>query len=1062
MNSPLPNPAPAYVANGEQAEADIFNRPTVDVQENVQATIGAAYLKVTPSATPDDNVNVAAGRTLNPEQGVNVVELTAAAVLGPFAVTTGGNVRYDAVILNSAGTAILFNGITAASPGDPRRTIDFVARSPGYKLIALIKIDETGTVVIDEDDIVDMRYAGFNNQTEYLNSDMDYKAVIGSNLRKARTLVLLPGDYSIDEDITMGTNTTLIGTSGNIPGSSVVNDRVRMSITTTGRLTLADGCSIEGVEFATTTGGALASGLRITGSYAYLKRCTFAANSSPVRTYGIEISIAGKSDVTIEDCVFEALCFGNMPWIYLTGAGGSGVNIRNNQIDMSTTGGKFISGPTAQADCVIDIDVHHNNISMSSSTFVQYFIHDANSGWKVHDNFINSDGSSSYAHIGVHLSWIGAFPRYSNCSIHNNIVEGDYCKLALLYPAGGDYVSHVTITGNVMQGASHKVVEFYGGAASFIQHITISDNIVDGDLIYNVTGNVSVSDVTITGNVCLDGQINVTCAINRMTIDGNIFSKDDANPIISTGSLTGVVLDDNLFMNTSGDAVELGSCDDVTITGNYISGYEIEIQLGTATNIVISNNYLEANSGSSIVGIITLVDTDEIIIEGNVGIGGRFVFCDSSYMDNAIISDNMCILNREFLYVPVCNTMTITGNHAIGTSAADIRCILLGPGAGSIFYTIRITNNMFEDYDCGIWAQEHAYRMVDISHNSINNVGYSGIRVDVMMQAVTIVHNNIRLSGSGNNDEFTVGAVTYNYTSAILVIQPTAGSTSDLIQNFEVSHNIIDWVTTYVTGYSPSGTFLGGACAIALVNLSTSAGIHLRSGSVSFNHIRMTNNYTGASSGTPYDNTVGIYVGHDIYAGSMRQITISNNSMYCLNATSTNARGIWGIYVGGSDQEYMTIESNIIFLSQRSTYTGAGNIYTYGITTFWDGTSVSSHVLINSNTITLEHSSVSTTDHNVRGIFTVSAEHCTFNNNTIKTMHQSGAFDIVTGIDISGSVRCTVVGNTLADIAAGTSGSTSVSDSPMTGSVCVANVLITGETVTSWGAGNVVANNANA
>lgn len=107
-----------------------------------------------PQDTPDNTLHMYAGRHIN-FAGTGLVIKSSDFSSGTFATVTAGKTRYDLVTINDAGTVEITQGSEVTSPGDP------VADSPAIpatKLaIAIIRVNEDTTVVIDTADITDCR-----------------------------------------------------------------------------------------------------------------------------------------------------------------------------------------------------------------------------------------------------------------------------------------------------------------------------------------------------------------------------------------------------------------------------------------------------------------------------------------------------------------------------------------------------------------------------------------------------------------------------------------------------------------------------------------------------------------------------------------------------------------------------------------------------------------------------------------------------------------------------------------------------------------------------------------
>ena len=112
-------------------------------------------LRPRAQATPDNTVLIEPGLYTS-SGGTGFVRKSAAFNSPTFPViSTGGNVRYDLLCIDDAGTASIVSGTEVTAPGDP---ITNAPAAPTNKLaIGIIRITETGTVLIDGSDITDVR-----------------------------------------------------------------------------------------------------------------------------------------------------------------------------------------------------------------------------------------------------------------------------------------------------------------------------------------------------------------------------------------------------------------------------------------------------------------------------------------------------------------------------------------------------------------------------------------------------------------------------------------------------------------------------------------------------------------------------------------------------------------------------------------------------------------------------------------------------------------------------------------------------------------------------------------
>lgn len=139
-----------------------------------QITLGVALdgFEVEPQSPVSSSVDVATGALNNHSSGQEIIQ--AAQAVGPFASVSAINkVRWDLVYLDETGTALIEQGAEQNTPiadytGAPGNGAPFSASD--VLPLAYVKVDESGGVIIDPDDITDLR--GFLR--------MGTKGVVGS------------------------------------------------------------------------------------------------------------------------------------------------------------------------------------------------------------------------------------------------------------------------------------------------------------------------------------------------------------------------------------------------------------------------------------------------------------------------------------------------------------------------------------------------------------------------------------------------------------------------------------------------------------------------------------------------------------------------------------------------------------------------------------------------------------------------------------------------------------------------------------------------------------------
>lgn len=127
---------------------DGTNPMTGNLDLGGKAITGWGLLLATPTSTPDDYVQVSAG-TYQKTTGKGYQDVNAQSVQIITSVG-GGQTRYDLVHIDDLGNLTATQGV-AGTPG-------LVPEFPDDELmLAIIKVDETGAIVVDASDITDVR-----------------------------------------------------------------------------------------------------------------------------------------------------------------------------------------------------------------------------------------------------------------------------------------------------------------------------------------------------------------------------------------------------------------------------------------------------------------------------------------------------------------------------------------------------------------------------------------------------------------------------------------------------------------------------------------------------------------------------------------------------------------------------------------------------------------------------------------------------------------------------------------------------------------------------------------
>lgn len=146
----------------------------------------ALWLRPHEQDTPDDTIRIEPGRYVDSSRSA-MINKASAFNSGSFAVVgTPGNVRYDLVMMDDSGNPQIVQGTEVAGPGDP--FTDSPSPDNDKLLVAIVKVDETATVVIDAADVTDAR--------EFLNSG----GALGTKVTQSELDIYRPHEQSVPDD----------------------------------------------------------------------------------------------------------------------------------------------------------------------------------------------------------------------------------------------------------------------------------------------------------------------------------------------------------------------------------------------------------------------------------------------------------------------------------------------------------------------------------------------------------------------------------------------------------------------------------------------------------------------------------------------------------------------------------------------------------------------------------------------------------------------------------------------------------------------------------------------
>lgn len=183
-------------------------------EEQVSLGLGhASDFRVEQKATPDNGAFVNGGNYLN--RDTFQIDLIAGANIGPFGTVAPGNERWDLVIINAAGSFAIIVG-TPGLLGQPLLT-GLPAVPAGATPLAAVYVDETGTVVVNNSDITDLRpffesthhgvYSSHGGAIDHSTDQMEHDKAVPSDWNSPTT----PEDVDALMDELAARTTTLEG-----------------------------------------------------------------------------------------------------------------------------------------------------------------------------------------------------------------------------------------------------------------------------------------------------------------------------------------------------------------------------------------------------------------------------------------------------------------------------------------------------------------------------------------------------------------------------------------------------------------------------------------------------------------------------------------------------------------------------------------------------------------------------------------------------------------------------------------------------------------------------------
>lgn len=282
------------------------------------------------------------------------------------------------------------------------------------------------------------------------------------------------------------------------------------------------------------------------------------------------------------------------------------------------------------------------------------------------------------------------FSDASTDAVFQNSIYGDYVSGSILEYCTIQYAGGASVDNNgaVRLNAAHP----------FVNHCTVSNNSATGITAYNLTGNLKISNSTISNNTSPDNGGGVYIGGNSNASSNTLISGDT---ITHNGSFDGGgIIDDPSGYNPN-----------LIITNNIISyntasnvGGGIRVSGGLATisdNVIMNNSASYSGGGVADDGDTVVISHNAIINNiGDEGGGGIAIITGTAgTIHNNIIADNISSssgggISHSF------NTTTLLNNHIIrNTALDDAGMIILSSGNSVYFSTNTIAYNKNIDFN---------------------------------------------------------------------------------------------------------------------------------------------------------------------------------------------------------------------------------------------------------------------------------------------------------------------------------------------------------------------------
>jgi len=470
------------------------------------------------------------------------------------------------------------------------------------------------------------------------------------------------------------------------PASGFVNEGVKTTLqpvysgdgtksaleVATGKVAIAGDLCVSGEIHGNIKGDVCVSSLRVTGGVTIANSLNAGGNTS----IGGTLVVAGKADFDDDVCVSgDTILVGGL------NVGGN-VTITGNTTmtgDLGV-GGAFRVSTNASIGGTLDVAGKvciQGDIHVSSKCCASAFFGD---GSNITGIPISGDLSVTDLIVNGSLTVNGSAAFGSNVSVSGNLgVIGNVSAGGTLDVAGNTSLGgtaiitgNTTLTANLGVGGTFRVSTnaSIGGTLDVNGNVCLGGNVTvkgnvhvsnqccasaffgDGanltNVPVNITGNISVNNATIGGNLYVGGTVTV---IGNAVFDANV-------SVSGTGDIKGNVSIGGTLITTGKAEFE----DDVSVSGNSNFGGTVTISgaVSLGSTLDVAGN-TSLGGTATITGAVSLGST--LDVTGNTSIGGTFLATGKAEFEgNVSVSGNMLVGGN----VTIVGNTTLTGNLGVG------------------------------------------------------------------------------------------------------------------------------------------------------------------------------------------------------------------------------------------------------------------------------------------------------------------------------------------------------------------------------------------------------------